>query len=94
MKMFRIAFTRIGQATHVDPLVCDATGPADLACRIHDHVRRHLASRDLTVDINLTARTGVLLAGVFPAGHFTVQEFVPDPAAGEAPAGALAAAGR
>jgi hypothetical protein len=76
VKTFRITFTRIGQAGHVDPLVCDATGPADLACRVHDYGRRYLAGRDLTVDINLTAGTGVLLAGVFPAGHFTVEELV------------------
>lgn len=74
MTTYRVTHDRIGRNHNIKPMVFeDVTDPDELAALIFEKGKRHLMSRDVEVAVNLFDLTGFWLAGMRPAGNFTIE---------------------
>jgi hypothetical protein len=70
---YEVTFERIGRHRDVEPMIFeDVTEPEELAALIYQRAGRFLMSRGYEVIVDLDEMTGSIMAGMRPAGSFTI----------------------
>lgn len=73
MTSYRVTFKRIGRNHAVPDLVTKAADADDLAVAVHKYARKHLASRNYNVAVDLGEGTGFIACGMHNGGEFTIR---------------------
>lgn len=78
--LYRITYERVGRrggrngTPPLQPLEVWAISPDHLAEKVYDDIRKCLASRDVSVNLDLENGTGQIFAGMNNGGSFTITK--------------------